>query len=79
MDAFWNAAKTIDSDAFIPQVNAEIRDDHTILNNAGIPSFLVIDVDYPYFHTTADTIDKCSDESLETVGNALLKYIYTLK
>lgn len=78
-DAFWNIAKTINPNAFISQVNAEIRDDHTILNNAGIPSFLVIDTDYPYFHTTADTIDKCSAESLETVGNALLKYIYTLK
>ena len=79
VDAFWNIAQTINPSAFISRVNAEIRDDHTALNNAGIPSFLIIDSDYPYFHTTADTIDKCSAQSLETVGNALLKYIYTLK
>ena len=79
VDAFWNIAQTIDSKAFTSQADSEIRDDHTALNNAGIPSFLIIGSDYRYFHTTADTIDKCSAQSLETVGNALLKYIYTLK
>ncbi|OGH11830.1 MAG: hypothetical protein A2857_03995 [Candidatus Levybacteria bacterium RIFCSPHIGHO2_01_FULL_36_15] len=56
----------------------EIDDDHTPLNKIGIPSFLVIDFDYPYFHTTQDTIDKCSAESLKKVGDSLFNYIYTL-
>jgi glutaminyl-peptide cyclotransferase len=38
----------------------------------------VIDFDYePYFNTTQDTIDKCSVDSLQTVGRTLLQYLYT--
>jgi Zn-dependent M28 family amino/carboxypeptidase len=55
-----------------------ISDDHNALAQAGIPSFLVIDFDYePYFNTTADTIDKCSAQSLETVGRTTLQYLYS--
>ena len=71
-EAFWNIAKKIDDNAFRDQVGSEIRDDHTPLNQAGIPSFLVIDFEYPPFHTTNDTLDKCSKRSLETVASAVL-------
>jgi len=32
---------------------------------------IIIDIDYPYWHTTQDTIDKVSAESLEQVGRTL--------
>ncbi len=55
-----------------------ISDDHNALAGAGIPSFIVIDFDYePYFNTTADTIDKCSAQSLEAVGRTTLQYLYS--
>lgn len=79
IETFWHIAKKIDSNAFRDQVGPEIRDDHTSLNQAGIPSFLVIDFEYPPFHTTHDTLDKCSAKSLETVANAVLNYVYTVK
>jgi len=72
VDLFWENA----GNDFKDSVQPEILDDHTYLNQAGIPSFLVIDFEYPYFHTTKDTIDKCSSKSLRTVFQALLKYIY---
>ncbi len=50
----------------------DILDDHVPLNNAGIPTIDLIDFDFPAWHTPADTLDKVSPESLETVGQATL-------
>ena len=50
----------------------EITDDHTPLNKAGVPTADLIDFDYPPWHTTGDTIDKCSAESLKIVGKTVL-------
>lgn len=76
---FWDIGKQIDSTVFQPTNDLEISDDHTSLNNAGVPSFLVIDLEYPEFHTTADTADKCSAKSLATVSQTLIRYLRTLQ
>lgn len=55
-----------------------IEDDHVPLAKAGIPAFLIIDFDYPYFHTTQDTLDKCSKESMAIVGNSILKFVQSV-
>jgi Zn-dependent M28 family amino/carboxypeptidase len=49
-----------------------IEDDHMPLNRAGVPTVDLIDFDYPSWHTTGDTIDKCSARSLEIVGRVVL-------
>jgi glutaminyl-peptide cyclotransferase len=76
---FWGIGHTIAPRSFVDRSTPyEISDDHTALRGVGIPSFLVIDFDYePYFNTTQDTIDKCSVDSLQTVGRTLLQYLYT--
>nr|WP_244440682.1 M28 family peptidase [Bradyrhizobium oligotrophicum] len=76
---FWSLGSRIAPLAFSPELTSyPISDDHTALQQAGIPSFLVIDFDYePYFNTTQDTIEQCSAQSLETVGRTLLRYLYT--
>jgi Zn-dependent M28 family amino/carboxypeptidase len=51
-------------------------DDHVPLIEAGVPCIDIIDFDYPYWHTTEDTPDKCSAESLEMVGKLILALIY---
>lgn len=76
---FWEIGKRLAPNAFLPADGREITDDHTALNQAGIPSFVVTDFDYPPFHTTADTLDKCSPASLSTVGRTLVQYIRELK
>jgi Zn-dependent M28 family amino/carboxypeptidase len=54
-----------------------VEDDHTAFQLAGIPSFIVIDIEYePFYNTTEDTPDKCSVQSLEAVGRTLVKYLY---
>lgn len=78
VDSFWNIAKTVNNNVFQDKIGQHIRDDHTPLSQAGIPSFLLIDFEYPPFHTTADTLDKCSAESLATVARAVLSYTYSI-
>jgi Zn-dependent M28 family amino/carboxypeptidase len=74
---FWELGAAIAPKAFSTKITYPISDDHTALNEAGIPSFLVIDFEYePYFNTSEDTLDKCSAESLEAVGRTLLRYLY---
>ncbi|NTU98674.1 fused MFS/spermidine synthase [Candidatus Falkowbacteria bacterium] len=74
--SFWEIARRVDSSAFEDKVGLGVSDDHTPLNRVGVPSFLVIDFDYPYYHTVNDTTDKCSPESLETVATAVQNYVY---
>ena len=67
---------------FIDSPGHEITDDHLPLNDVGIPTVDLIDFNYPdasnkYWHTMADTPDKCSAESLGSVGTLLLEIIYT--
>ncbi len=50
-------------------------DDHSPFLEAGIPAVDIIDFDYPYWHTTGDTVDKVSAESLQAVGRTLQEWI----
>lgn len=52
-----------------------ITDDHKPLNEAGVPTIDIIDMDYAYWHTPGDTIDKLSAASLEVVGKVTLLMI----
>lgn len=57
--------------AFNPLPKYRMIDDHTPFLEAGIPAVLLIDFDYPYWHTTEDTLDKVSASSLQSVGDTL--------
>ena len=56
---------------FIPQLRHTMIDDHLPFAERGIPTSLIIDFDYPFWHTTEDTIDKASPESLFSVGRTI--------
>ena len=60
---------------FLSQPGLNILDDHTPFLEAGIPAADLIDFDYPYRHTTADTLDKISAESLQAVGDTLTAWL----
>ncbi|MGH8101445.1 MAG: M28 family peptidase [Chthoniobacterales bacterium] len=55
--------------------NSGVTDDHTPLNQIGIPVIDLIDFDYPPWHTSEDTLDKISPESLRIVGSVALYYL----
>jgi len=68
----WKIAAQLGyGDHFIPQVKYTMIDDHVPFAQRGIPSVDIIDFDYPYWHTVADTADKLSPDSLERVGQTL--------
>ena len=68
----WQIAADLGyGDAFIPQVKYTIIDDHLPFARRGIPAVDIIDFDYPYWHTTEDTADKASADSLQRVGHTL--------
>ncbi len=64
---------------FIPTYKYSMIDDHTPFLEAGIPAVDIIDFDYPYWHTTADTPDKVSAASLQIVGEVLTCLAYGAK
>ncbi len=53
----------------------DIIDDHTPLNDAGIPTIDLIDFDYPPWHTPGDTMDKIGAESLRITGAVASYYL----
>jgi len=75
----WNIGQRVSPNSFSNQIASEIKDDHTPLNKAGVPSILLIDLDYPYHNTTKDTIDKCSENSLSTTYKTVTEYIKNIK
>jgi Zn-dependent M28 family amino/carboxypeptidase len=60
---------------FIPQEKWSMEDDHTPFLQRGIRAVDVIDFDYPYWHTSQDTADKVSPDSLERVGRVVQVYL----
>jgi glutaminyl-peptide cyclotransferase len=61
--------------AIIPQVKYDMLDDHTPFLEKGIHAVDMIDFDNPYWHTTADTTDKTSAQSLKIIGDTLLHWL----
>ena len=72
----WDTARSLGyGSRFIPEYKYSMQDDHRPFLQAGIPAVLIIDFDYPYWHTIEDTPDKVSAESLEAVGTTLWTWI----
>mgnify|MGYP003869943667 CR=1 FL=1 len=70
--ALWGIAGQLGySDRIIPEYRHAMLDDHIPFVRKGVPAVDMIDFDYPYWHTTQDTPDKVSAESLEAIGRTL--------
>ncbi len=75
VDLLFETAHRLKYRQFTPRPRYTIRDDHLPFLNVGIPAAVLIDFDYPYWHTQEDTLDKCSDESLYIVFNVVTETI----
>ena len=73
----WAVAQQLGYRAFVPEYRYSMIDDHTPFLRLGLPAIDIIDFDYPYWHTTQDTLDKVSAESLEQVGRTLQTWLTT--
>jgi glutaminyl-peptide cyclotransferase len=71
-DVIWASAARLGYTAhFLPESLA-VEDDHAPFARLGVPAALLIDFDFPSWHTAEDTLDKVSAKSLEIVGKVIL-------
>ena len=69
VESIWKTAQRLKVREFVARTKYEVRDDHlALMEIAKIPSCDLIDFDCPYWHTTQDTPENCSDLSLAKVG-----------
>jgi Zn-dependent M28 family amino/carboxypeptidase len=68
----WETARARQLSAYFINETTQIEDDHEEFLRVGIPAVDIIDLDFPAWHTAADTLDSVSARSLQVVGDVLL-------
>lgn len=77
IDKIWQAAKKLGIKEFKDENGGSVGDDHIIFLKRYIPVADLVQSPFPeYWHTTGDTPDKCSKESLGKVGRVLVEVVY---
>lgn len=85
LEAFHRAAGEAGFSSYFPEeAGGAVTDDHLQLINVGIPAIDIIEYHSasgfnPTWHTTSDTFENISPETLKAVGQSLLHYIYSLR
>ncbi|MEK7879297.1 MAG: M28 family peptidase, partial [candidate division NC10 bacterium] len=78
-ELIWRSARRLGHRAhFLDEVLA-VEDDHSPFLRLGVPAALLIDFDFPSWHTHEDTLDKLSPRSLQVVGEVLLDALPTIE
>ena len=70
-ESIWAVAAEQGFTQFIQKSKFTMLDDHIPFLQRKISSTDLIDFDYPYWHTTEDSLDKLSEDSLYAVGETL--------
>ena len=71
-DLVWDSARRLGQSAHFLSEAIAVEDDHSPFLRAGAPATLLIDFDFPPWHTAGDTLDKVTARSLQVVGDVLL-------
>jgi len=79
LDKLYSIAEKQKNTSFKPQSKYTIFDDHYPFYKMGIPATVLIDFDYPYWHTQKDTLDKCSPESMFSVFSVVTETIQSFQ
>ncbi|PIQ99567.1 MAG: hypothetical protein COV66_10450 [Nitrospinae bacterium CG11_big_fil_rev_8_21_14_0_20_45_15] len=77
VESLFSIAKRNDISQFKDRSKYSIYDDHYPFLKIGIPSAVLIDMDYPDWHKLSDTLDKCSEESLAAVFFVVTEWLET--
>lgn len=76
VEELWALGRTMGySDQFPDRQRGYITDDHVPFVQRGIPAIDIIDLNYPFWHTVEDTIDKISPQSLDRPGDVVEMYL----
>jgi glutaminyl-peptide cyclotransferase len=71
-DILWSTARKLGYGAVFVDDSTPIEDDHMPFLKAGVAAADIIDLDYPAWHTPADTLDQTSAKSLQVVGDVVV-------
>lgn len=71
-DIIWSTAQKMGHGAIFVNDSTPIEDDHIPFLTAGVPATDIIDLDYPAWHTAADTLDQTSARTLQVVGDVVV-------
>jgi glutaminyl-peptide cyclotransferase len=72
-DIIWDSAARLGYGRHFRRELMPVEDDHVPFMKQGVPAALLIDFNYPPWHTAEDTVDKVSAQSLTVVGEVLLE------
>src|SRR6266480_7559430 len=72
------AAEALKLRNYFSYLDRDLIDDHAPLNAIRIPTIVIIDFDYAWWHTADDTLDKISAQSLQITGSVALYYLSEL-
>jgi glutaminyl-peptide cyclotransferase len=70
-DIIWNTARRLGHGRHFLNDVIPVEDDHAPFLRHGVPGTLLIDFDYPPWHTADDTVDKVSARSMAIVGEVV--------
>lgn len=75
VDSLWSVGRALSAEAFISDLSVGILDDHSPLTDAGVPSVLLIDFNYPHWHRSSDTLSRCDPGRLDLVEETLARFL----
>lgn len=78
-DIVWDAAARLGHGRHFVRDTIPIEDDHVPFLRAGVPATLLIDFDFPAWHTPEDTLDTVSVASLAVVGEVVLEALPSIE
>ena len=70
-EIIWSTARRLGHGAIFVNADRPVDDDHVPFLKAGVPATDIIDLDYPAWHTAADTLDQTAARSLQIVGDVV--------
>ena len=71
----FSIGRTLEYPCFFNNTIHMIISDHYPFLKREIPALILIDIEYPQWHTHSDTINYCSKDSLKYIGDVLLCFL----
>jgi hypothetical protein len=78
-DILWDAAARLGHGRHFVRDVLPVEDDHVPFLQAGVPATLLIDFDFPAWHTAEDTLDTVSADSMAVVGEVVLEALPSIE
>jgi len=75
VDLVWSVARAVGARSFRSDIKHRIFDDHMPFLQGGIPAIVLIDFDFPEWHTHRDDLNAVDAGSLEDVGRVLYSLV----